>query len=109
MDSCTESMSSLWLSFIRTLGLSRLDEKRDGCARTADTIEVSMREVRARERALEQSMLAAVALARTAVNKGNLAQAAPHMQKARRAKKYLAQIRNMLTSLEAQRDAIETT
>ena len=106
MDMCSESLSSLWISFLRAIGFCRINHQRDALWSAEDMIGKSIAKIETKIQAVRALIGKTADTARLAHTTGNRAGARSQILRLRRMQGQERQLLNLHDSLEAQRDAI---
>jgi len=107
MNMCIESLSSLWISFLVAVGLSRIDKQRDALWSAQDMLDNSITKIEGKILAV-RSLIGKTSMGACAAHKsGNRQAARAQVLRLRRIQGHERQLENLLSSLETQRDAID--
>lgn len=109
MDMCSESLSSLWIAFLRAIGFCRINHQRDALWSAEDMIGKSIAKIETKIQAVRAVIGKTADTARLAHSAGNRAGARSQILRLRRMQGQERQLLNLHDSLEAQRDAIGCT
>lgn len=109
MDTCTESISVVWMAFIRSIGFSVLDIDVETRLKTENKIEECIHNMQLREQKLTTQLRDILQEGRKALGQGNRPLAATFTERGKRVRTQIRSVQNMMRALDIQKDSIENT